>query len=324
MAIKINFTDYEKCYPSRLKKFFRSNFNYKTYDEFIPNMKNQIVGNFPPEIINLFGVNKSENIKQFQQAMGEFVQYLRQCYIEFKKNNIIQFNFTDMDSEDLKLFEKKSSEFLNSMLKNIVPKGIKAKLEYVGKGGWKNVFKFSMYDYGEKIMHDKALQIFYNISCPVKSLRNSQGIYAETNFWVYLKNIIGHNMDKTQFTKYYMSDLKNGYSMTEFADSDITVTSAPFDFENIARIFYTDTTNEPINGKIYDVGGCLKFPGFIKDKVVLKYFKKLMYRTPGKDLTDYTERLKLLIQNPKTPHRDKIKQALELFQKEKSIDNYVI
>ena len=65
MAIKINFTDYEKCYPSRLKKFFRSNFNYKTYDEFIPNMKNQIVGNFPPEIINLFGVNKSENIKKF-------------------------------------------------------------------------------------------------------------------------------------------------------------------------------------------------------------------------------------------------------------------
>ena len=30
-----------------------------------------------------------------------------------------------------------------------------------------------------------------------------------------------------------------------------------------------------INGKLYDVGGCAKYPNFVDDKVVLKYLKKL-------------------------------------------------
>lgn len=321
----VKFINFEKCYPSRLKRFFKADYNYRTYDEFVPNVKNQIIGNLPPEIINLFGgKNKAEKIKLFQKALANTALYLRQCYKTFKENNIIQKNFHDLDIDDLKLFEKDASSVLNNHLKFIVPKGIKANIEYVGKGCWKNVFKLSFYDHGEKIMHDKALQVFHSISCPIKSLKNSQGVYAESNFWTYLKNITGHKLDKTQFTRHFISDMKNGYSITEFADDNIQKTTSPLDIDNLFKIFYTDITNDPINGKLYDIGGCLKMPGFIKDKVVLKYFKKLMHRTPGKDLETFIKNLKQKVQNPKLPHRNKIQKALELFELEQNKNNQII
>ena len=253
-------------------------------------------------------------------------KYLRACYKECKKNNIISYSFNDLDSQDLKMLEKDFSVFFNKLLKGIVPKNIKASVSYVDKGYWGNVFKLSMYDKNTKktIMHDKALKVFHNIKCNTKSFSNSQGVYAEANFWTYLKNIAGHKLDKTQFTRHYVSDLQYGYSLTEFADQMIAKTTAPLDIDNLFKIFYADITNEAINTKIYDVGGCLKYPEFIKDKVVMRYFKKLMHRNPGKDIDEFLKNLNEKSKNPKTPHRSKIQEAIRLFELEKNKDNQVI
>ena len=164
-------------------------------------------------------------------------------------------------------------------------------------------------------MHDKALKVFHDVQAPSKSFARTQGVGAEANIWSFLKNVIGHKMDKTQFTRHYISDLKNAYSITEFADKNIHKTTAPIDFEKLFKMFYTDFTNEMVNDKIYDVGGFSKYPKFIDDKVVLKYFKKLMNRNSEKDLKPLLTDLQKKIQNPKTPHVDKIKKALELFEK---------
>ena len=37
---KVNF---EKCYPTRLKRFFKASFGYKNYDAFLTNAKNKVV-----------------------------------------------------------------------------------------------------------------------------------------------------------------------------------------------------------------------------------------------------------------------------------------
>ncbi len=317
MLGSIKLVNYEKCFSSNLKRIFKSDYNYKTYDEFVPKTKKQILGNFPAEIIKIcLGKNKKNNIKLFQDAFADTAVYIRECFHEFKKNNIISKDFEDLDKKDLKLFEQNINKIFNGKLKGVLPKGVKAKFEYEGRGMWKNVFKFSLQEYGQKIMHDKAIQVFHNSTCPIEVLKTSQGVYAEANFWTYLKNIAGHKLDKTQFTRHYISDLKNGYSMTEFVDSEIHKTTKPLDIEKLFRIFYTDVTNIPINEKLYDIGGCLKMPGFIKDKVTMKYYKKLMHRSPGKDLNLFIENLKSLVQNPKTPHKDKIQKALELFEHE--------
>lgn len=316
MLRKVPSVNYEKCYPSRLKRFFKRDYNYRTYDSFVPNAKNKLLGNLPNEIINLF--DKSERgtkIKEFQKGLANTTKYIRGLYKQCKENNIIQYGFEDLDPQDLKLIEKDISNLMNKTLKGVVPKDVKAKLSYIGKGCWGNTFKLSMTDKNGKIMHDKALKVFHHISCPVPSLKRNQGSYAEANVWTFLKNAIGHKMDKTQFTRHYISDVENGYSLTEFADKNILPTTAPVDFENLFKIFYTDVTNEKINGKLYDIGGCIKFPNFINDKVTLRYFKKLMHRNPEKDLQPFLENLQEKIKNPKTPDREKIQRAIEIFNK---------
>ena len=95
-------------------------------------------------------------------------------------------------------------------------------------------------------------------------------------------------------------------------------------FDNLFKVFYTDITNEEINGKVYDIGGCLKYPGFIKDKVIMKYFKKLMHRNSEKDLNNFLSSLNQKLRAPKTPHREKIQKALMLFELEKNKYDQII
>ena len=327
MLNKVSKINYEKCYPSRLKNIFKANFGYKTYDSFVPQTKWKIVGNLPHEIIELWDrKDRKKSIKLFYRAMSNMAKYLRACYKECKKSNIISYDFNDLEPEDLKLLEKDFSQFFNKLLKGILRENIKASIFYIDRGCWGNVFKLVMYDKNTRtrIMHDKALKVFHNVKCNIKDLSNSQGVYAEANFWTYLKNIVGHKLDKTQFTRHYISDLEHGYSLTELADKKAPKTTSPLDLDNLFKIFYTDTTNEAINTKIYDVGGCLKYPNFIKDKVVMKYFKKLMHRNPGKDLNEFLEALNNKLKNPKTPHRSKIQEAIRLFELEKNKDNQII
>ena len=76
MAVRVDLIKNEKYYPSRLKKFFRADLNYHTYDKFIPYMKKAVVGNIPPEVINLFNkTDKGEKIKSFQNALSSITKY---------------------------------------------------------------------------------------------------------------------------------------------------------------------------------------------------------------------------------------------------------
>ena len=50
MLNKVPKINYDACYPSRLKRIFRNDINYLTYEKFVPYSKNQTVGNIPIEI----------------------------------------------------------------------------------------------------------------------------------------------------------------------------------------------------------------------------------------------------------------------------------
>ena len=68
MLGKIDVINYERCYPKRLKKYFQSKMNYKTYADFVPYTEHATVGNIPKEIIRLFEQNeRGTKIKLFSQ-----------------------------------------------------------------------------------------------------------------------------------------------------------------------------------------------------------------------------------------------------------------
>ncbi len=324
MLNKVPNVNYEKCYPSRLKRIFRRDINYLTYKKFVPYSKNQTVGNIPIEIIRLFKDDKCNKIKRFQQGMANIANYLRGCYLGAKKENIISYGFSDLDDKDLKIFERQITLFANKQFKNVLPKDISVNLKYKGKGAWGNVFKFSMFDNsGNKIMSDKALKVYHKTFGGIPCLSHMHGSCAEANFWTFMKFFAGHDLDKTQFTKHYISDLKNGYALTEFIDSKSVKNIFPLDLSNLFRLKYSDIMNTPMSGKFYDAGGFVKTFNFIPDKVTFKYFKKLMNRSP-KELIPFMQRLQECVKNPKTPHRDKIQKAIELFKNQKQINNNIV
>ena len=324
MLNKVPKINYDACYPSRLKRIFRRDINYLTYKKFVPYTKNQIIGNIPIEVIKLFKEDKAASIKIFQKKLSNIANYLRGYYVYSKKQNIIINKFSDLSPEDFENFEKQISSFANKQLCKVLHKNISVDLKYTGKGAWGNVFKFSMFDNsGNKIMSDKALKVYHKTFGGIPCLSHMHGSCAEANFWTFMKFFAGHDLDKTQFTKHYISDLKNGYALTEFIDSKSVKNIFPLDLSNLFRLKYSDIMNTPMSGKFYDAGGFVKTFNFIPDKVTFKYFKKLMNRSP-KELIPFMQRLQECVKNPKTPHRDKIQKAIELFKNQKQINNNIV
>lgn len=314
MLRPINVQNYEKCYPSRLKRYFRSSINYETYNQFVPKTKCQLVGNLPHELIEILGNEK--DIKEFQNSLADITKFIRISYNNAKMQCDIDF-FSDKKDmcSILNIVAKDAENVYNKRLEKISGKPISAGIKYADRGANANVFKLSLYDKdGNKIMHDKALKVFHCLEFRYPELACKHGNYAEANFWTFLKFWAGHKLDKTQFTKHYISDMKSGYSLTEFIDRGITRTKTPLDYEKMLKISYLDSANNKEKlKKFYDVGGFIKLQDFIDDKVVMKNFKKLFHRSE-KELPQVMANMKTLVQNPKTPHRDKIQKAIELFE----------
>ena len=319
MKVKISHTSSIHCYPKRIKRFFQKNLNYHHYDEYISHMDRAIVGNVPKEIINLFKQNKKEKILAFQQSLADMAMYIRKNRKRMEKEHIGFMESDIYSSEKIKLFEKEITSLFNEKLRDVLPQGYRVELNYANSGGFANLFRLSLKNSkDEKIMHDKALKVYYFVK--EKLLLNApyHNNYAEANSWTFLKYFVGHNLDKTQFTNHYISDMKSGYCLTDFADKDIHPVKKIFNFKKMLRVSNDDyENNKPLFGKLYDIGGIVKDIDFINDRVVLKYYKKLCNRNSEKDLQLYLDILNKRIQNPKTPHRDKIIKAIKCFEKEK-------
>ena len=293
MLQKINIENYRQCYPKRLKKFFQKNINYRTYNQFVPYAECSTVGSIPTEIVRLFeGNQKTQKIKVFLSVLGKTSDKIRK--------NINQIQYKDTLQEELK---------------EIMPANTTINMEYVARGAFKRVYRLSLTDNsGNKLMHDKALLI-YDMDSNIHKGKN-HGAYAEPNSWIYLQRNMGHKTDNTQFIKHYISDLKNGYSLTEFIDEDITKTSKQFDYKKILGLILTDGRNNPqINKKIYDIGGLQRCDDFLTDNISLKYFKKIANRNSEKEREKVVEQLSRKIETQKTPLRDKIEMAIKFYKR---------
>ena len=312
MLGRIKFENYEKCYPSRLRRLFQSDINYNNYNAFVPQVKHAIVGNLPPEIIRLFPKEtRAERIKSFQQALGSTAEYLRETYRKMERDR--DFKLLDENyrpSQYVVGLAQKADRKLNMQLAEISGGGqFNARIKYAGHGGFGNVYQLSLID-------SEGNNFEY---------KTSHNNYAEANFWTFLKRALGHSLDNSQFTKHYMSDMKNGYSLTEFIDPKIHQTTSPVNICHLLHLLppIDSKYNMPIMGKQYDIGGYEKAYNFTADKVVLRYFKKLIHRSQ-KELPRVLGKIEALAQNPKTPHRDKIQQALKLFKQYKRINNQIL
>lgn len=290
MLEKVSAINYERCYPKRLKKFFQSSLNYRTYQDFVPYAESSIVGNFPHEIVELFSPNERKvKLKDLQQVLAEMAEACREE------------RFLDM------------RKILQTGTESLMPE-IRTFLDFTGDGGFKDVWKLTFTDInGKKIMHDKALLV-YRKGNDIYSSTN-HGIYAEPNSWIFLQSNMGRPVERSQFTKHYISDLKNGYSLTEFIDKDIPQSNTDFEHNKLLGLYLSDCRmNHRKNNKVYDIGGLLRDKTFIKDRTTLKFFKKIANRNTEKERQEVVNNLTLKAENPRTPLRRNIIEALNFYK----------
>lgn len=317
--MQIRIQNYEKCYPKTLKRIFISGLNYNTYNKFIPQMKRAVVGNIPVEIIKLFPKSiRGEQIKRVQAALSCTTLELRRSYHNIRKaENFSVFDENYRPSKYMKQIAQEGEIVLNSELTKIFGENkFQAEIKYAGFGDFANVYRLSLQDInGQKIMHDKALKVYHQIREGHPDYARHHNAYAESNFWAFIKHFAGHSLDKTQFTKHYISDLHSGYCLTEFIDPEIHKTTSPL---SILKLFNLKAPkdsrcNPSIMGKQCDGGGYRKGENFTADKIILKYIKILFY-SRGKEYNKILEKLKNMAQNPKTPNRDKIQQIINRYK----------
>ncbi|MBE7712646.1 MAG: hypothetical protein E7Z87_02770 [Cyanobacteria bacterium SIG26] len=313
MLSRIQNTTQQLYYPTRLKRFFQSHLNSQKYTKIIPNIKQATVGSLPTEIIKAFDGKKSTNSKIFLRALADITKFLRATYLNL--NGSFEYNLNKLPKDIVQNFERKASNLFTNNIKHLFPSGTTAEIKFAGKGEFGSVYQISLFDKNKKkLMHDKALKVYHSIIDKEEGWHSAHGNYAEANFWTYIKYHAGHSLSKTQLTKHYLSDMKSGYALTEFIDEDITKTTSPLNIKGLFKIRNQDIFgNKPILGKLYDVGLFFKEKNFTGDKMVLRYLKKLYYRSE-KDLKPFFEGLLDQSQNPKNEHRNKIKTAIEIFK----------
>lgn len=138
------------------------------------------------------------------------------------------------------------------------------------------------------------------------------GLYAEANSVTRLKYILGHDISRTSAVNTDMFDLEKGYSLAQFSDDTLPKVTSLLDFKRLGLHAGDLHRGNLVNGRIVDFGAITTTNKELTDKTVLKYFKRIMNRNNAEERAELIMRYKKLAQDPKTPFRNKIQQAVDL------------
>lgn len=138
------------------------------------------------------------------------------------------------------------------------------------------------------------------------------GLYAEANSVTRLKHILGHDISRTNAVNTDMFDLGKGYSIAQFSDDALPKVTSTLDFKKLGLNATDLHCGNVVNGRIVDFGAITTTNNALTDKNVLKIYKKIMNRNNAEERAELIMRYKKLAQDPKTPFRDKIQQAIDL------------
>ena len=138
------------------------------------------------------------------------------------------------------------------------------------------------------------------------------GINAEANSITRLKHIAGHNLSRSNAADTDMFDLKTGFQLEQFSDDTLPKITHKIDFDNLGLSANDLHPSNLVKDRITDFGDLKTNNGLLADNIILSWFKKIINRLNPKERSEVIERFKKLAENPKTPLRDKIQQAINL------------
>ena len=140
------------------------------------------------------------------------------------------------------------------------------------------------------------------------------GINAEANSYYRLKTILGHNIMRDGANAIDMFDLENGYSMAKCVNISTPKTKREVPFVKLGLMAQDLNPGNIVCGRLIDYGAIVSTDFRLLDKTVLKYYKKIVNRESVEEREKVLENYKNILQNPRTPLREKIKNAIDVYE----------
>lgn len=309
--------------------------------EFYPNLRlealstnsKQIIGEansaFTESISNILQANCRTNLEYL--GSGQFGNAYRLSILDEAGNNIIH-------NRVIKVFK---DDHLNVELAALKRKKIKELLSKYKDDELFEIYKStpvqsnSKFKFSIKVSDEQKKQTFINsmrskrieyegmnvdslekdFLMQTRAMRDCHGLYAEANSTFRLKNILGHNMSKTDAVNTDMYDLDIGYSISQFSDNLLPKTTSKIDFYHLGLDYGDSKKANYVADRLIDFGGITKETEELADKIVLRYYKKIMNRTNPKEQAELIQQYKRLLDNPKTPHRENIEKAIQIAER---------
>lgn len=160
------------------------------------------------------------------------------------------------------------------------------------------------------------LSIYKDEAAHALKSATEHGAAPEANSFYYVLKNNGQSLKNSDMLKFDLYDIKNSYSLSSFRSKSAPMPAREVNLSSIGVVHTDKKPRNIINGVCIDMGGIELNQPALTDPVTRRVYKKLKALKNPKLIEKEIEEYKKTLQNPKTPHREKIKQAIEIYSNE--------
>lgn len=147
----------------------------------------------------------------------------------------------------------------------------------------------------------------------VEERKRMHGAAAEANSFYYLLKAYGLNLRGTDFVKFDMFDIRNGFSIGDYIDNNSFPVKKKINLKKLG-LLHTDLKPRNIVSDVcVDIGGLKSVNEELTDGYIRKIYKELVSQTDKQKLDKLIKYYQNLLLQNRVPDKQKIQRALDLF-----------
>lgn len=290
-------------------------------DRYIKENNTEKVIDFIENLENIKQKDKKIKQKTFSERAGVLFQKNLAPYLPSDTNISIEWidegGFSDVfimhfcDSRQKDLFSSKVFK-IYKYYPELKLKALTALMKNEGKALYDYFKKTALTESSADVYAQAMLSMYKDEAAHALKSATEHGAAPEANSFYYVLKNNGQTLKNSDMLKFDLYDIKNAYSLSSFRSESAPNPAREVNLKSIGVVHTDKKPRNIINGVCIDMGGIELKQSALTDPVIRRIYKKLKaLKNP-----ELIEKYKKTLQNPKTPHREKIKQAIEIYSSE--------
>ena len=241
------------------------------------------------------------------ESVKKVLPLLMEKQKEFTLRDIVTMwnNLKKVTVEDVITFLKPYEEQLSKQGITIKPEDIETGLTKLRSVKLKDIKPFF------SLMKDSS-QSTQMLDKMFEGMQQVHGASAEANTMMYLRNRLGHTLNKTNVIAPDYYNLRKGFSIAECSDDLLPKSISDVDFGLLGLMHGDLHDANKVADRIIDLGGVRFINPQLSDKITLRYYKKIMNQKNPELRQQYIVRLKKEIESMNQLDREKVQRAIDL------------